>query len=602
MAGDVMSITPKELADKHLHEYKTSNGNIVSKYCPFCDGGQNNDKYTFGISVDNGAYNCFRGKCGAKGSFYDLCQHFNEDYEFDDDKYNKSNYTHKKKNYTKPKVETNNVSGKVENYLKKRGFSNETINHADIKEKDGNIAFEYYQDGELVLIKYRNLRKGAKKKYWQEGGGKPVLWHIDKCTTDKPLIITEGEFDAMSIIESGVKNVVSIPFGSQNFDWIEQCWDFLDEFDEIIIWADNDKAGKKMRKEAVSRLGKWRCSVVNSDYKDANVHLYKEDKESVKEAVNNADEVELDRVINMANVKPMDLAKIKASKSYLGKLNKLLGGYMMGYISVWTGANASGKSTYLGLEMLESIDNGYGAGVYSGELREDLFQYWINLQAAGPENFRFKLHEIKQEEVPYVEKEVRKKITNWYDKQFFYYDITDTSNPDKILDTFENLYRRYGVKQFFIDNLMTIEYGGSKSEYYHRQSEFVTRCKNFASRLNVHIHIVAHPKKPKKGERITKEDIAGLYEITNKADNVMVVHRIDEDNKKHFQENIREHLEEINEEGDKYKSINAIDVLKSRIYGWQKVTIPLGFETATKRFYSFDNEDKQFKKYGWERD
>ena len=171
MAGDVMSITPKKLADKHLGEYKKRNGNIVSKYCPFCKGGQNNDKYTFGISIDNGAYNCFRGKCGAKGSFYELCQHFNEYYEFDDDKYNKSNYTHKKKNYTKPDVETNNVNGKVKKYLKKRGFSNKTINYCDIKEKDGNIAFEYYQDKQLVLVKYRNLKKGDKKQYWQEGGG-----------------------------------------------------------------------------------------------------------------------------------------------------------------------------------------------------------------------------------------------------------------------------------------------------------------------------------------------------------------------------------------------------------------------------------------------
>lgn len=600
-----MKLSPQEFADKHLGKYKLSNGNIITKYCPFCNGGQHNDKWTFGVSLDNGAYNCFRGKCGAKGSFYDLHKHFNENYEFDDDKYNQSNYRHhkpKKKTYKKPKVDTNEVNDKIKKYLKKRCFSVETINKCDIKEKDGNVVYEYYKNKELVLVKYKT--PDDKKKIWCEKGGKPVLWMMDKCSYDKPLIITEGEYDAMAVVESGFDNVVSVPFGAKDYDWIDHCWSFLEKFKKIIIWSDNDEAGKEMKEEIIPRLGKWRCYTVKSKYKDANIHLYKDGKESVRKAVENADEVPIDRVINLADVKQLDLSKIEASKSFLGQLNKLLGGYMMGYISIWTGANASGKSTYLNLEMLESIQQGYGAGVYSGELREDLFQYWINLQAAGPEHFRSKMHSIKEEMVPYVKKDVRNKITNWYNKKLFYYDIQDTSKPEKILEAFENLYRRYGIKQFFIDNLMTIEYGGSKSEYYHRQSGFVTKCKNFASRLNVHVHIVAHPKKPKKGERITKEDIAGLYEITNKADNVLVMHRIDDDNKKEFPESIQVKLKEAKAKADDNKpvNINAIDILKSRIYGWQKVTIPLGFEPNTKRFYHFENEQKKFKSYGWEDD
>lgn len=572
-------MNPKQLADKDLGEYKKQNGNLIAKYCPFCNGGQHNDKWTFGVNIENGAYNCFRGKCGEQGSFKELLEHFGEEYD-GQNKYKKNDF---KKNYKKPKVETTDLSDKVLKYLKLREFSVKTLNKLDIKEKDGNIAFEYYQDKEKVLVKYRTPSK--KKKYWQEGGGKPVLWNMQNCTKDKPLVITEGEMDTIAVVEGGYENVVSVPFGSKNLDWIEHCWDFLDSFEEIIIWPDNDKPGQEMKNEVVSRLGKWRCKYVDVDYKDANEMLYKEGKKAVEQAIYNAKEVQIDRVINLAEVEPLDLAKLESSKSFIGKLNKLLGGYMMGYVTVWTGANASGKSTFLGQEMLEAVDEGYGAGVYSGELREDLFQYWINLQAAGPDNFRLKHHEIKDDLVPYVEKEVRDKITKWYDKKLFYYDISDTSKPDKILETFENLYRKYGIKTFYIDNLMTIEYGGSKSEYYHRQSEFVTKCKNFAGRLGVHIHIVAHPKK--KEGRIKKEDIAGLYEITNKADNVLVIHRIDDDNADEFQNDLQD-------------ADNVVDVLKSRIYGWQKVSIGLGFEEKSKRFYPMNQESERFRQLGWE--
>lgn len=568
-------LKPKELADKHLGEYKQKNGNILAKYCPFCKGGQHNDKWTFGVNIENGAYNCFRGKCGEQGSFKELLEHFNEKYE-GQEKY-------KQNNYKKPKVETTDLSDKVLEYLKLREFSVGTLNKLDIKEKDGNIAFEYFQDGEKVLIKYRTAAK--KKKYWQEGGGKPVLWNMRNCNTDKALVITEGEMDTTAIVEAGYDNVVSVPFGSSNLDWIEQCWDFLDSFEEIIIWPDNDKPGKEMKEKVVSRLGKWRCKYVDVVHKDANEMLYKEGKKAVKQAIYNAEDVPIDRVINLADVEPLDLAKIDSCKSSIGQLNRLLGGYMMGYISVWTGKNGSGKSTFLGQEMIQAVEEGYGVGAYSGELQPSLFQYWINLQAAGPDNFKLKHHSIKDEMTPYVPKDIKEKITDWYDKRLFYYDISDTTKPEKILETFENLYRKYGIKTFYIDSLMTIEYGGNKAEYYHRQSEFVTKCKNFASRLGIHIHLVAHPKKTPG--RLKKEDIAGLYEITSKADNVMVMHRVNEDNKKDFQKDLRD-------------CDNVIDVLKSRIYGWQKVSIGLGFEENTKRVYSINNSDKKFRKYGWE--
>lgn len=570
---------PLEFADKHLEKYKIRDGNIVAEYCPFCQGGQHNDKWTFGMRQDNGAYNCFRGKCNAKGSFYELLKAFNEDTSGVE---NTKKY--KKADYKKPEVRTTQLGDKVLKYLKLRSFSEKTISKLDIKEKEGNIAFLYYQNNELVLVKYRTASK--KKSYWQEGGGRPVLWNMENCSTDQPLLITEGEMDTVACVEAGYENAVSVPFGSEDLEWIEMCWDFLEQFDEIILWTDADKAGEKMRDQVITRLGKWRCKTVRTEHNDANVMLYKKGKGEVLKAIKQAEPVPIDRVINLADVSPLDLTNVESSKSSLNLLNKYLGGFMMGYISVWTGANASGKSTFLGQEMLEAVDQGYGAGVYSGELRPDLFQYWINLQACGPNHYRLKHHSIKDELVPYVPKEVRDKITSWYDNKLFYYDIEDTSDPDKILETFENLYRRYGIRTFYIDNLMTISYGGHKSEYYHRQSEFITKCKTFAQRLNVHIHIVAHPKKT-NGRRIKKEDIAGLYEITNKADNVLVIHRIDNDNKKSFPRGLMD-------------CDNIVDILKSRIYGQQKISIGLGFEKDTKRFYYHKSQDDQFKTYGWE--
>ena len=573
----------KQLVDTHIKDYRTSNDNYIAKYCPFCGGGQNNDKYTFGVNAETGAYNCFRGKCDVSGSIKDLAEHFGEEVSAN------------KREYKKPTAEIDKLKGKAKEYVLSRGITEETIQKCDIGQKDSMIAFKYYRNRQPQLLKYRSPDK--KKKFRAEKGGRPVLWLMDWCDTKEPLIICEGEFDAMCVKQAGYKNATSIPFGTNNMDWIEECWEFIEKFDEVIIWADNDEAGKKMVDKAVTRIGRGKTKIVKSQFKDANEVLYRLGEEEVVKAIENAEYKPVDNVIRMADVTPIDYSNIPAYKSCIPRINKILGGYMLGYITVWTGSNSSGKSTYLGQEILEAIDQNKGVGLYSGELTEGQVQNWISRQAAGPDYLEFKENKIKEEAQAYVPEQIQEMIKGWYGNNFFYFELTSGSHPDKILDTFEGLYKQYGIEVFVIDNIMTIEYGGSRSEYYHQQSQFITKCKNFASRLGVHIHIVAHPKKTKG--KVEKEDIAGLYEITNKADNVVVMHRVTAKNSNDFPDKIEQKYCELNNSvGDK-TDINVLEILKSRIYGQQDVMIPVGFEPESKRFYPFEQDELRFKQYSW---
>ena len=68
---------------------------------------------------------------------------------------------------------------------------------------------------------------------------------MHQADPSKPLLITEGEIDRLAAIESGFKNAVSVPFGAENYHWIEENWGWLEQFDEIIVWSDNDDAGKE---------------------------------------------------------------------------------------------------------------------------------------------------------------------------------------------------------------------------------------------------------------------------------------------------------------------------------------------------------------------
>ena len=68
--------------------------------------------------------------------------------------------------------------------------------------------------------------------------------------------------DALSLYEAGARNVVSVPSGCSNLDWIDHCWNWLERFQTIILFGDNDEPGRKMIREVVRRLDESRCMIV----------------------------------------------------------------------------------------------------------------------------------------------------------------------------------------------------------------------------------------------------------------------------------------------------------------------------------------------------
>ncbi len=572
---------PYEFARTYLHEWKQHGNEIIPKYCPYCHGGERQDKETFALNINKLTFNCKRGTCGKQGTFSQLCRDFGEhasDWRYEMQK-------PAPKSYKKPEAVVNPAKKKVEDYLKLRGFSKKTWERRGVGETDGKIAFSYFENGELVLMKFRKPEKynGEGQKAWREAGGKAILWGMDLCSSDKPLVITEGEFDTLALDECGVENVVSVPSGAEDLTWVENCWDWLEKFNKVIIWGDNDDPGKKMVRNLILRLGEWRCYVVDTQHKDANVSLVKEGKEKTAEYVKNAKPIPIDGLIDLADVVPLDITKIERVRTGIKALDETTGGSLMGELSVWTGKSGAGKSSLLGQMLLEAIDNDQFVCAYSGELRADTFQYWINLQAAGLGNYSLHFDLVRNKNVAYLEKDVARKIREWYRGKFWLYDnnINSRNAEDAgIIKLFTYAARKYGCKVFLVDNLMTSRNDQIKEEdFYRAQAKFVGALVNFAQSYNVHVHLVAHPNKA-KGGRLAKEDISGSADITNLAHNVFSVERTSED--------------------PEIECDTIIKVLKSRSGASLSGEIGLFFDENCKRFWQKSDPQGQNKKYGWE--
>ena len=538
-----MSQAVKALAGKYFSPFKIRKGELIPRLCPFCGGGENGDQDTFAVGLYNGAFNCKRGQCGKSGSFRELCDYFGEDAP---ETITFSMSTKKKRLYNRPsETDILPLTDEAVAYLEKRQISRATLDAYKVGcDAKGNIVFPFYRDGKLIYVKYRQPRPHTKDsktpKEWQMSNTQPILFGMDLVSFHKPLVITEGEIDALSLYEAGVSNAVSVPCGCDNMEWIETCWSWLEKFQQIIIFGDMDEPGLAMMSTLMARLGEDRCMIpseypqamVNGeDYgrscKDANEILISWGKEGLKAVVDQCEPAPVQGILNLASVQFVDPTKVPRIYTNISALDQAIGGLAEGSLTVCTGKRGHGKSTLGGQFCLNAIKQGYNVCAYSGELPAHKFLEWIMLQATESRYIGIGVDPQSGKRFTVVPPEIQQRIRAWIDGHFFLFDngvVTKKTTQEAILDVFTVCARRYGCKLFLVDNLMSALQCSADDEN-KAQSDFVAALKNFAVKNKVAVVMVAHPRKTKADAIFQNDDVAGSANITNLADTVLSIEK-----------------------------------------------------------------------------
>lgn len=94
--------------------------------------------------------------------------------------------------------------------------------------------------------------------------------------SDRTLVLTEGEFDAMAVYQQTGYPAVSLPQGATNLP--DGLLPYFSRFDKILLWMDNDEAGMLNTSKIAEKLGLKRTYIIKntiSGMKDANDFLSK---------------------------------------------------------------------------------------------------------------------------------------------------------------------------------------------------------------------------------------------------------------------------------------------------------------------------------------
>jgi len=474
-------------------------------------------------------------------------------------------------------------------YLAKRGISKAVVDYVGIKcDNRGVMHFPFYSFGDvLTMVKCRpahKVIKGEGAKCWVQKGtsSSPLLFNANRINTELPLIITEGCIDALAVMECGYFNVVSVPLGSQNLQWIAQNLDWLDQFQDIILCGDADEAGKKMNIEASSRLGTDRCRFflhptykVNGKLKqinDINECLYRLGKAETRKCIDAAINAPNPKVIDFADIKSVDWSQVDGISFGLTELDKQLFKAYRSSLTLIFAKPSSGKTSYINQVIASAIDDDRRVFLYTDELSEEMFKNWFNFTVAGRRHIQ---SFTSKEGSPYykVSPIAEIKISEYYKDRLYIYRDTESSNIDSLIGCIKEEIRRKGTSVIVLDNLMTIDID-SKANELEQQKIIMKKLAKLAKDYNVVVILVAHSKKTK--EALGLEDASGTFAIANLSGRMLSMER------------------NINQGDNSYDVMFTIQ--KDRFGSKNGVKVPVRFDFPSRRFYTSEAElDRRYK-------
>lgn len=282
----------------------------------------------------------------------------------------------------------------------------------------------------------------------------------------------------------------------------------------------------------------------------------------------------------------VDTSKLVSIPTGFKRLDSKIIGMYLGELSITTGRNAAGKSSWLNQVALNAISSGFKVGIWSGELDDKRLMPWISLAAAGPSNV---IRDETKENFYYVDSKTDQRIKRWLSKKLYIYNNKYFSKWEQIKYALDILVKK-GVKLFILDNLMAMDISGFEGDSNEKQKQFLLGASAFCKQNDVHVIIVAHPRKEMTFLR--KESIAGSGDISNLVDNIFIVHRVNQD----FSRRAPEFLGQMQVDSCLEFS-NVVEVAKNRAHGIEDHIAGMFYDVKSKRFLNEKYEDIR---YAWE--
>jgi len=451
--------------------------------------------------------------------------------------------------------------------LPSRGLGDQTCEFYKIYKDNDKLRFHYFSPDRRVI--------GAKVKtkdklftYEGESDGRFFGQHLFK-NKGKEVIITEGELDAASVYQS-IPNkdwcsVVSLPSGAASAKKsIQKNLEWLQGYDTVILFFDNDDAGRQATQAAASVLppGKVKIACLLSDYKDASDALSANDSEAIRRAIRDAQFYRPDGIIDGKSLlETVTTPNPPNDHDYpFDGLQRLLHGIRYGELVTITAGSGVGKSSFCRELATSLLQKGERVGYLALEESNRRTALGLMSSALG------KPFHLGEHERSTLRDAYQATLADW---NLFLFDGFGSFDPDIIYNRIEYLATGLDCRIIFLDHL-SILLSGLDGDERRIIDQTMTRLRSLVERTGVALFLVSHlrrtqqDKNHEEGARVTLGQLRGSAAIAQLSDGVIALER--------------------DQQGGGEQSNTTVRVLKNRYSGETGVACELSYDLSTCKF------------------
>lgn len=403
-------------------------------------------------------------------------------------------------------------------WLEARGISGELAEKLGLAsvQADGAhwLSVPYIEFGKPVNHKYRLT---SEKRHRMDPDAPMTLWNHDCLLedSDKPVVICEGEWDALTAIQCGYR-AVSVPNGApgeatddpanaKRYEFLWRSRELLNRVKSFILATDGDAAGMALRQDLIALLGADRCSFVEypTGTKDLNDVLTGYGEYSARDVLANAKPVPVRGLYRVSDFP--DPGEAEVIPIGIPVLSEHLN-ITLATLTVLTGWAGQGKTSLTMAIIANLLRQGHGVVLGSFEtMVRPILERKLRAAIIGCGEYQIPVTRIA---------ETDRLIHDHFSVIAQMVGEDQEMTLEDVLDFAEIAIRRSGAKLLIIDPWNEVEHKRRKDE---SETEYIGRSirqiKHFMRRLNVAVWVVAHPRTPQDG----KMRLPGLYSISGSA-------------------------------------------------------------------------------------
>ena len=437
--------------------------------------------------------------------------------------------------------------------------------------------YKIYRDEDTLTIPlfrwlwtYSRIQNQVKlKEFKYEGVSTDTLFgqHLFP-TNGKRIVITEGELDAASCYEA-MPNwpMVSLPHGAASAKKdIQKQIPLLQGYEEIVLFFDNDNAGREAVEKAASILPTGKVKIARLEqYKDASDALQANDSEAIRRAIWDAKEYQPDGIVDGKSL--LDAVTTPSPpcnhKYKFEGLQEKTHGIRYGELTTITAGTGQGKSTFCRQLATQLLEEGVKVGYIA--LEESNRRTALGLMSVSVGKA---LH-LGEHEYSTLKEAYDSTINNW---NLYLYDHFGSLSSDTIYNRIEYMALGLDIKVIFLDHL-SILLSGLQGDERRMIDQTMTNLRSLVERTGISLFLVSHLRRTHTdqdhtdGAKVSLGQLRGSQAISQLSDTVLALER--------------------DQQSD--NDVSTLRILKNRYSGETGVAAALKYDKTTCKFNETEN-------------